>query len=680
MAALQKTGQWSGEMKAANKDGGAIDLQLTACMILGVDGGPTGMFASFHDITERKRAEEKMRFFALAVESSSDAIGMSTPDGKHYYQNTVFDDLFGTVGENPPATLYVDEQVGREVFRTIMGGNPWTGEVKMRGKAGGLLDVSLRAYAIKDATSRILGLVGVHTNITERKRAEEALRESEGKYKTLVENLPQKIFFKDRNSAYISCNENYAHDLEIASEEIAGRTDYDFYDRNLAEKYRADDQRIMAAGQVEELEERYVQHGKEVWVHTVKTPVRDKQGNVTGILGIFRDVTEFKQVQDQLRHAQKMEAIGNLAGGVAHDFNNLLMVINGYSQILLMDLPPDSPIRPQLEEIKKAGDRAAALTRQLLVISRKQVAQPEVLVLNGVVNGMEKMLRRLIGEDIELRTCLDPGLARVKADPGQIEQILLNLAGNARDAMPRGGKLTIETANAELDAEYARTHVGVAPGRYALLAVSDTGTGIAPEHQSRIFEPFFTTKEPGKGTGLGLAIVHGIVKQHGGAIWLYSEPGKGTTFKVYLPRVEEAAEAPPPAQVPPAALHGTETILLVEDEAAVRAVVREALAGQGYVVLEAFDGGQALQIAREHSGGIDLLITDMVMPRMGGSELAGKLGAARPGVKVLFMSGYADHAAVHNGTLSSGSNYLQKPFTLEALTRRVREILDAEKR
>jgi signal transduction histidine kinase/ActR/RegA family two-component response regulator len=392
------------------------------------------------------------------------------------------------------------------------------------------------------------------------------------------------------------------------------------------------------------------------------------------------EIAERKQLEEQLLQAQKMEAIGRLAGGVAHDFNNLLTAIIGYSQLALQRIPPDDPLRHDLDEIRKAGERAATLTRQLLAFSRKQVLQPKVLDLNAVVASTSKMLHRLIGEDIRFRTILDPALKRVKADPGQIEQVLMNLAVNARDAMPNGGSLSIETANVYLDEEYARHHVEVQPGRYVMLAVSDTGCGMSAEVLSHIFEPFFTTKEQGRGTGLGLAMVYGIIKQSGGHIWVYSEPGKGTTFKLYLPLAEEADSAAEQALEQTAFLPtGTETILLAEDDAQVREFASRVLRELGYKVIEATDGQQALKEA-EQTPNIDILLTDVVMPYVGGKELSERLRSVRPGIKVLFLSGYTEYATLRQGMLGDGDAFLHKPFAPGELARKVREVLDGDRK
>lgn len=383
-----------------------------------------------------------------------------------------------------------------------------------------------------------------------------------------------------------------------------------------------------------------------------------------------------RESQEQLRQSQKLEGIGQLAGGIAHDFNNLLTVINGFTALAMKDLPPDGLIRSNLEEVKKAGERASALTRQLLAFSRKQVLQPEVLNLDSVVVEMEKMLRRVIGENIDLRAVLEPQLGNVKADPGQIEQIILNLIVNARDSMPNGGKVTIETDNVYLDEEYAKHHLGAHPGHYVMLAVSDTGTGMDEKTRARIFEPFFTTKELGKGTGLGLSTIYGIVKQSGGNIWVYSEVGRGTTFKIYLPRVDEAAQECRRISAAEESVRGTETILLVEDEDMVRKLTQQILKASGYRVLEAANGGEALQFCERHDGPIDLLLTDVIMPEMSGRELAKRLHRNQPELRVLFMSGYTDDAIVHHGVLEEGANFIQKPFTPEVLATKVRDALE----
>jgi PAS domain S-box-containing protein len=405
--------------------------------------------------------------------------------------------------------------------------------------------------------------------------------------------------------------------------------------------------------------------------------VHSADGSLTGRSMIARDITEHKRLQKEFFVTQKMDAIGRLAAGVAHDFNNLLTVIASYSALMLDDMSENNEMYAGLREIEKAGEKAAALTRQLLAFCRKQVLEPKALNINAIVADMDRMLRRLISEDIDLVTILEPALWSVKADPGHIEQVVMNLAVNARDAMVIGGKLTIETANIEFDSAFTHRHTAVLPGAYVLLAITDTGTGMDDETQARIFEPFFTTKSPGEGTGLGLATVYGIVQQSAGSVLVYSELGHGTAFKIYLPRIQEAPAARE-SPVQPSPYQGTETILVAEDEDVIRAMVCRVLKKSGYTVLEAKNGTEALLIAERHSSRIDLMITDVVMPSMGGGELAETLTASRPGMKVLFMSGYTNNAIICNGVLAPNTAFLEKPFVPKTLSRKVREVLGRE--
>ena len=510
----------------------------------------------------------------------------------------------------------------------------------------------------------------------EQTRSQEQLRDSEARYRTLVDGVRDVIFALAPDGTVASLNpafetmtgfhrdewlskpfEQLMHpdDLPLALELLAGalrgesRTFNQFRIRTRKGDYR---------------------------VAEFSATPQYRDGQLASIFGIGRDVTERLSLEQQLRQAQKMEAVGRLAGGVAHDFNNILTAITGYADLLLEDLGSDDPQREDVAEIRKAADRAAGLTRQLLAFSRQQVMQAQVLDLNALVADTQSMLGRLLGEDVALATKLDPALGAVRADPGQLEQVLMNLAVNARDAMPNGGKLTIETANAELDESYTREHFPARPGPYVMLAVSDTGTGMSAEVQSHLFEPFFTTKEKGKGTGLGLATVYGIVKQSGGYVWVYTEPGHGTTFKIYLPRVD-AAPAPRVSGVQASPVEdGTETVLLAEDETAVRAVARHTLQRHGYTVLEAPSAEAALDLAQRHSGPIHLLLTDVVMPGMSGRALALRLSELRPELRVIYMSGYPEEAITRHGVLERGFTYVQKPFTPEGLARKVREVLD----
>jgi signal transduction histidine kinase len=410
----------------------------------------------------------------------------------------------------------------------------------------------------------------------------------------------------------------------------------------------------------------------------VRSAIREVTGLSTALTAAGQERARAQDAlhttEEQVRQLQKLEAVGQLAGGVAHDFNNLLTIIIGRTQLLLRRLPPDDPIRPDLKVMHQTAERAASLTRQLLAFSRKQILEPKVVDLNTLVPGMASMLERLLGENVALAFHPDTGAGCVKADPGQLEQVVVNLVVNARDAMPDGGRITIETASVELGEHYTRQHVGMEPGSHVMLAVSDTGLGMDAATQARIFEPFFTTKPPDKGTGLGLSTVYGIVKQSGGNIWVYSEPGHGTTFKIYLPRLDEAED--PVEALPVLAERGTETILVAEDEAEVRALAREILQGYGYKVLEASQPTEAVQIAERYAGPINLLVTDVVMPQVSGRTLAEYLTPQRPEMKVLYISGYTDSAIVHHGVLDPGIPFIQKPFTPDGLGRKVREVLE----
>jgi signal transduction histidine kinase/ActR/RegA family two-component response regulator len=420
--------------------------------------------------------------------------------------------------------------------------------------------------------------------------------------------------------------------------------------------------------------ERIDKTGTRIPVSVSLSAIRGAGGSITGLAAVCRDLTEWRRLEEQYRQAQKMEAVGRLAGGVAHDFNNILTVVNGFSELVIDALPRGDANREFVREVRRAGERAAGLTRQLLAFSRRQVLHPQVLDVNAVVTNLVKMLGRLLGEDVALEADLRRGVGPILADPGQIEQVLLNLSVNARDAMPTGGRLTIRTADAEVTADHAPP--GIKPGQFVVLTVSDTGTGMTDEVKAHIFEPFFTTKEVGQGTGLGLATVHGIVEQSGGFVGVESRLGEGTTFRVYLPRTAKTGGCDSTHGVP-AAARGTETVLLVEDEPAVRALAARVLRQSGYTVLEAEGSREAVAAAQAHRGRLHLLVTDVVMPGQGGRSLAERLRAADPKLKVLFMSGYTDDAIVHHGIRTDRVHFLQKPFTPLALAATVREILDA---
>jgi PAS domain S-box-containing protein len=548
-------------------------------------------------------------------------------------------------------------------------------------------------YVIKEHVKRLGPAVGSAMERQrvrlERKRAEEKLRESERKYRSLHESLMDAVASVDLAGHILEFNGVFESMLGYSAEEIHRLT----YSNITPARWHASEAQVIAEqvlkrGYSDVYEKEYRRRdGTIVPVELRTFLVRDEAGAPTGMWAVVRDISARKQaeaerekLEEQLRLSQRLEAIGSLAGGIAHDFNNLLSVILCCTDFAMAGVRENDHVREELLQVKKAGERAVALTRQILAFSRKQILQPVVLNLNQIAAGVEKMLRRILGEDIDYLQALAPGLGLVRADPGQIEQVLMNLAVNARDAMPNGGKLTIETHNVDLDAEYAARHVAVAPGPYICFAVTDTGCGMDKQTQARIFEPFFTTKEKGKGTGLGLSTVYGIVKQSGGNIWVYSEPGQGTTFKIYLPRDLSASTTLTGSRLPAIQdrPRGTETVLLVEDEEAVRDVAKRILHEAGYTVLTAASPDDALLACKTQQGKIHLLLTDVVMPQMSGRTLADRLTVARPGIKVLYMSGYADDAILHHGTLAPGTHFIGKPFSAADLAGRVREVLDSD--
>jgi two-component system cell cycle sensor histidine kinase/response regulator CckA len=663
------------------RDGTLLPVSYTAAPIL-TGGRVIGTVLAFRDITERRRAEEERERLAAIVESSDDTILSKDLDGRITSWNAGAERMYGyaaaeAVGRHVSFIVPPDrhEELSGLMERVARGERVSHLETIRVRKDGRRIDVSLSIAPMKDGSGRVVGASTIARDITERKATERELRESEERYRDLVENARDIIYTHDLEGNYMSVNSAGEQLLGYTREEARGMSQLQVVAPEYHERAREMIARKLAGKgkTVYELEV-VAKDGRRLAVE-VNSRLTYRDGVAVGVQGIARDVSERRELEEQLRQAQKMEAVGRLAGGVAHDFNNLLTVINGYSDITIGRLPAEDPLRSQVEEVRKAGERAAGLTRQLLAFSRKQVLRPEVIDLNEVVSEMEKMLRRLIGEDIVLRAALGPGLGSVKADPGQVEQVLMNLAVNARDAMPCGGRLTIGTENVYLDEAYAAHHVSVAPGRYVMLAVSDTGVGMDEETRARIFEPFFTTKEKGKGTGLGLSTVYGIVKQSGGNIWVYSEAGRGTTFKIYLPRVDADAREHRPAAESAEGLTGTETILLAEDDEPVRDMTRIILSDYGYRVLAAENGAAAIAIFESTEETIDLLLTDVVMPGVSGRELADRLTRLRPETKVLYMSGYTDDAIVHHGVLEEGVNFLQKPFTPDALARRVREVL-----
>jgi PAS domain S-box-containing protein len=647
--------------------------------------------------TQLKRAEEAMRESEEKFRDLYD----HAPVGYHEYDkegritkvNRTDLEMLGYTAEEligqPIWKLNVGAEIVREQVLAKLTGTLPPGqnlERIYRKKDGTIFPVLIQDRLTLDEKGRIAGIRCTIQDITEHKRSEEALRESEERYRTILENIEDGYYEVDLPGHFTFFNDSLCRMLGYSRDELTGMGNDRYTDEENRKKlFQAFNSVYRTGAPVKGFDWEVIRKdGRKVYGEVSVSLIRSSTGEPIGFRGIARDITERKRaekematLQEQLTQSQKMEAVGRLAGGIAHDFNNLLTVIKGYTQLSLLDLNQDSPLWENIQEIQKATERATNLTRQLLAFSRRQILDPKVLDLNSLLRDTENMLRRMIGEDIELVTRLSEGLGRVKIDPGQFEQVILNLAVNARDAMPSGGKFTIETANVQSDEGYALTHLGLAPGNYVRLSVSDTGVGMSREVQEKAFDPFFTTKEKGKGTGLGLSTVHGIVTQSGGKIWVYSEPGHGTTFKIYFPKVEGELDSLGGKNETEASPRGSETVLLVEDEPSVRDLAYRLLKQQGYRVLEAAHGEEALRLAQETAEEkIHLLLTDVVLPQMSGKELADQLKISRPDLKVLFTSGYTDFAVLHHGVLNSGTHFLQKPFSLKTLSQKVREALD----
>lgn len=671
--------------------------QMKALTILAGTAAAALESASLYTQVQQAEADYRSIF-----ENAGEGIFRRTTDGKFITANPAMAELLGyrspaellSEVNEVASWLFVDPDRQIEWVRRLQEGERVAGfEAQYRRKDGSFVWLSKSARAVRNEEGAILYFEGIAEDVTQRKlaeaeqarlnRAEYELSESEERYRELVENARDIIYQHDLEGHYTSINK--------AGQQLTGYS--------LAEALELNLRDTVAPEYLEKAREmlRLKLAGETVTAYELEILTKDggrlpveantrlvyQFGVPVGVQGIARDITERKRLEqalheseEQLRQSQKLEAIGQLAGGVAHDFNNLLTAINGYSALALRRVGDDHTITPYLEEIKKAGDRAANLTRQLLAFGRKQLLQPLTLNLNDVVGDMIKLLKRLIGEDTQLVTRPGANLKQIKADPGQLEQVLLNLVVNARDAMPRGGIVTIETANTTLDGAYASRHLDATPGEYVMLAISDTGTGMDQKTLSRIFEPFFTTKAKDKGTGLGLSTVYGIIRQSGGSIWVYSELGKGTTFKVYLPLVEEESQLALATASAAPMKGGSETVLLVEDEDMVRKLASELLAEGGYTVLEANGGEAAIHLGKEHTARIDLLITDVVMPKLSGKEVAEQLRAIHPETRVLFMSGYTDEAIVHHGIVDSGIAFIQKPFSERTLAQKIRDVLD----
>jgi two-component system cell cycle sensor histidine kinase/response regulator CckA len=655
---------------------------------------PFQIYSSFIDITEQKRAQESLRISENRYRSLVSHMAEGVALHKVIYDekgkaidyeivdvNSQYERILNLAQEK------VTHKRSREVYGTLE--SPYLEEFSNVASSGRphrfetyfapmdrFFDISVVSWEKGQFAT-------IFTDITESKRAEDVLRESERRFRELLENVNLVAIMLDPQGRITFCNDQLLKLTGWDRQEILGHNWFDVFVRGSeGDQIRA---RFLQSIQVSEMPAHYeypivTRYGGSRLIAWDNTVLREVDGAVVGMAGLGRDITEQRSLEEQLRQAQKMESVGRLAGGVAHDFNNLLTAINGYAELLLLEIKAADPLYSGILAIKKAGEQATALTRQLLAFSRKQLMQPKVLDLNVLIQENSNMLRRLIGEDVPLITHFDPELKHVKADPGQIEQVILNLAVNARDAMPSGGQLILETANVKLTEEYSWRHVSVHPGDYVMLSVTDTGSGMDAETLSHIFEPFFTTKGVGKGTGLGLSTVYGIIQQSGGHIGVHSELGQGTTFKIYLPMVEEPLEAAGSRTWLMETPRGVETVLVVEDEEMVRSLASLTLRMKGYKVLEAINGEEALRACEYDNAPIHLLLSDVVMPQMSGRELAQRLIQIRPTMKVLYMSGYTDNAVSHHGILDAGLEYIQKPFSPESLVRRVREVLDFPER
>jgi two-component system cell cycle sensor histidine kinase/response regulator CckA len=691
LASVSAGFQHSGNWRHLLKDGRQIDVEIISHNL--VFDQHQAELVIVRDITKWKQAEMALKQaeqkYRRIFEEAIIGIFQSTPEGHLLSVNPALARMYGY--DSPEEIiasitdiqhqLYVDPNRREEFKRQLeKDGLVQHFEVQVYRKDGSKMWLSTNTHVVCEGNT-IVRYEGTFEDITDRKLLEDQLRQVQQKYRNIVENAVVGIFQSTPEGQYTTVNPAMANMLGYDSpqELVATITDISrqvYVDPNCREEFK---RLVKEEGVAKNFElQACRKDGSKMWLSANVRAVF-KDGVVVGYEGMNEDITQRKLLEDQLRQSQKMEAVGQLAGGVAHDFNNALGVITGYSDLLQLNLPAGDPSRGHAEEIAKAGRRAAALTRQLLTFSRKQVIQPVVLDLNAATTELEKMLRRLIGEHIEIIFKRSTSLGRVRMDPSQVEQVLMNLAVNSRDAMPQGGRLCIETANVELDETYARQNAFVIPGSYVMLSVSDTGCGMDKDTQLHIFEPFFTTKDPDKGTGLGLSTVYGIAKQNEGYIVIYSEPGQGTTFKLYLPRLSDTAKLPLRLQMPEVLPGGTETVLVVEDEEALRTLARTCLERNHYHVLDAPDAAAALELARKHQGSIHLLLTDVVMPGMSGRELADQLIASQPEVKVLYMSGYTNDLIGQHGVLDRDAALLEKPFTLHSLLSKVYQALHPQR-
>ncbi|HET6231882.1 MAG TPA: PAS domain S-box protein, partial [Longimicrobiaceae bacterium] len=680
------------EKRYLHSAGHVVWVLLTVSLVRGAAHEPRYFISHVQDITGSKTAADALRDsevrFRSVVESLAEGVLITDLEDRVLYANPRVEELFGvSVAEllgQPAHEMLMPPGHGAEVRERLArraAGQSERYELEQVGPDGSLGPVEVYGVPFRDAASRIVGTLGVASDIAERRSAEDALRQSVASYRSLFDSLSEAVSIQDASGRFIEANAAVLRMHGYTREEVLAMPVSALADPHAEPGVSEAAFRRALAGEPQRFERQgRRQNGEAFPVEVALNPGRYFGQDV--VIAEARDITErvrsaeaLRQSEERLRQAQKMEAVGRLAGGIAHDFNNLLTAITGNAQLLLADMAPDAPGREDLSEIDRAAARAAELTRQLLVFSRKQMVHPEVLDLNAQVAEMDKLLRRLIGEDVKLVTVLDPALAPIKADGGEMGQVLMNLVVNARDAMPRGGTVRVETRNETLTAADARRHPFVVPGPHVLLQVSDDGTGMDDETLSHLFEPFFTTKAQGKGTGLGLSTVYGIVKQSGGAIWVDSEPGRGSTFRIYFPAAGAERATPGETARASAGPRACETVLLVEDEPSVRSLARRILERSGYRVLTASDGPHALSLSAAHDGPVDLLVTDVVMPGMSGRELAERLVPARPDMRVLYMSGYTDDALLQHGVLQEGVAFLEKPFTPATLAAKAAEVL-----
>jgi len=648
------------------------------------------------DITDRKQAEEALRLsearFRATFEQAAVGLSHVAPDGRWLWVNQKLCEIVGYTREEllqksfQEITHPDDLETDLERVHRVLAGEIETYSIEKRyfRQDGSIIWVDLTVSLVHHPSGEPDYFVSVIQDISQRKQMEAALQAAEARYRTLVEQLPAITYIVElgqvNRTIYIS--PQLEEVLGFSPQEWLADPDLWLKQLHLDDREWVvnETRRVEAGNEPLDIEYRAItKDGRTIWLHNLNQKVlaADESGQLRYRHGVMFDVTGRKHLEEQYQQAQKMEAIGQLTAGIAHDFNNLLTAINGFAGLMQLQLLPEDPLAEMVAKILHSGERAAQLIRQLLAFSRKQIIAPQLLELNHIVTKMDKLLSRIIGEHIQMKTDLAPDLWLIKADPAQIEQIIVNLAVNARDAMPEGGQLVIETANVSLDESFVAAHLETQPGEYVLLTITDTGHGMNEEVKAHLFEPFFTTKEQGKGTGLGLATVYGIVKQNGGYIWVDSEEGQGATFKIYLPRIREVIHPPDHPQVDAKMLGGSETILLVEDEVGVRELARRVLAERGYTVLAAPNGQTALDLATHHPDPIHLLLSDVVMPGISGRALAEQLHQTRPDLKVLFMSGYTDEAIAQHGILAPGVSLLQKPFSLTSLARKVREVLDS---